>query len=348
MGTHFACGRKVTHLPMSSPGFAETLRQLKLDLAKGTPVGLQFSAAGSRLIRPTPRPQDPSPTNGMSQPSNLPTLHDLYEKFPGLSQLAVRLSDHNGCNVRHAPAVFVSASTLRHHRYSVHHYAGLFNGAETDPDVYFAHDHRDQRAQRLAERQRRAQDELRHHALAARQAQPRQYRRHAQAHARSWQPKPRLPQQCNLPPARLRPSAIPPSLPAKPSPLPDPAAEATEITGPQVSFNDSDVRADHAASDAASAASTIDLVAALMTLVHYVSSALAPQGRRRYTKLPGRHTQETQRPVLSAATDRWPRTFSVLGRWSCAPRDCRKARSSMTMHHGCTDGTGTRPSFEPR
>ena len=344
MGTHFACGRKVTHLPMSSPGFAETLRQLKLDLAKGTPVGLQFSAAGSRLIRPTPRPQDPSPTNGMSQPSNLPTLHDLYEKFPGLSQLAVRLSDHNGCNVRHAPAVFVSASTLRHHRYSVHHYAGLFNGAETDPDVYFAHDHRDQRAQRLAERQRRAQDELRRHALAERQAQPRQYRRHPAAHARAWQPHLRLAQHCTSKPARFSESAREPFqiLPEfKSASRSDPTDEATGITDPQVGTND------HADSDAASAASTITLVAALMTLVRFVRRALAPPGRRRYTKLPERHTPETRRAVLPAATDRWPPTLA-LGWWSCAPRDCRQARSSMTMHHGCTDGTGTRPSFEPR
>jgi hypothetical protein len=84
-----------------------------------------------------------------------------------------------------------------------------------------------------------------------------------------------------------------------------------------------------------------------MTLARFVRSALAPPGRRRYTKLPERHTPETRRAVLPAATDRWPPTFA-LGWWSCAPRDCRQARSSMTMHHGCTDGTGTRPSFEPR
>jgi len=322
---------------MSSPGFAETLRQLKLDLAKGTPVGLQFSAAGSRLIRPTPRPQDPSPTNGMSQPSNLPTLHDLYEKFPGLSQLAVRLSDHNGCNVRHAPAVFVSASTLRHHRYSVHHYAGLFNGAETDPDVYFAHDHRDQRAQRLVERQRRAQAELNRHALAARQAQPRQYRRHAPVHARSWQPKLRAPQQCSLPRAKLGPSSLPPSLPAKPSPLPDPAAEVTGVSTPKAEYPDS---------DAASAASTIDLVAALLTLLRFVRGTLAP-ARRRFTRSE-RCTMETRMPVPSAATDWLFRTAPSLGRWTCVPRNCRKVRSSLSLHHGSTDGTGTRPSFEPR
>ena len=64
MDTHSACGRKVTPCPMSSPDFAETLRQLKLDLAKGTPVSLRINAAGSRLTRLTPRPQDPSTANG--------------------------------------------------------------------------------------------------------------------------------------------------------------------------------------------------------------------------------------------------------------------------------------------
>jgi hypothetical protein len=329
MVTPSACGRKVTLRPMTTPGsqptsspddLMESLRHIKLRIA----IGKSHRAHG----------------NNRDMLAHIRRQHEFHAIIAPAAALAGQLR-----LARRAPAVSVSAPRPRLHRYVVHHYTGIFNGTATDPAVYFS---QDQRAQRLTERQHRAQAELRHHALAARQAQPRQYRRHAQAHARSWQPKPRLPQQCNLPPARLRPSAIPPSLPAKPSPLPDPAAEATEITGPQVSFNDSDVRADHAASDAASAASTIDLVAALMTLVRYVSSALAPQGRRRYTKLPGRHTQETQRPVLSAATDRWPPTTYALGRWNCAPRDSRKVRSSFSLHHGCTDGTGTRPSFEPR
>jgi hypothetical protein len=49
---------------MSTSDFTETIRQLKLDLAKGTPVCLRINAAGSQLIRPTPRPQVPSPANG--------------------------------------------------------------------------------------------------------------------------------------------------------------------------------------------------------------------------------------------------------------------------------------------
>jgi hypothetical protein len=222
---------------------------------------------------------------------------------------------------------------------------GPKSGPQVDSAIYFAQDHQ---AHRLVERQRRAQAELRPSrlALAARQAQPRQYRRHSPVHARSWQSKLRSPQQCSLPRAKCGPAAPLPSLPLKQISLPDPAAEATDI-GPQVSFDDSDVRADQATSDAASAASTITLVAALMTLVRFVRGTLAPPGRRRYTKLPARHTQETRRPVLLAATDQWPPAFA-LGRWSCAPRDCRQVRSSMTMHHGCTDGTGTRPSFEPR
>jgi hypothetical protein len=74
---------------------------------------------------------------------------------------------------RSAPAVSASAPTPRLHRYVVHHYTGIFNGATTDPAVYFS---QDQQAQRLAEHQHRAQAELRRHALAAHQVQPRQYR----------------------------------------------------------------------------------------------------------------------------------------------------------------------------
>jgi hypothetical protein len=207
--------------------------------------------------------------------------------------------------------------------------------------VYFM---QDQQAHRLVERRCRAQADLRRHALAARQAQPRQYRRHSAAHARAWQPHFRPTQHCVSKPARSPESAREPAQilsDFKPAPLPDPTDEATSITDPRIGAND------HAASDAASAASTINLVAALMTLVRFVRSTLMP-GRQRFTKLPARHTQETQRPVLPAATDRWPPTSFALGRWSCAPQDCRRVRSSMTMHHGCTDGTGTRPSFEPR
>ena len=250
---------------------------------------------------------------------------------------------------RCAPAI--SACMSRHHRYQVHHYRGVFNGSEVDSVVYFSHD---QQAQRLAERQRRARADLQRHALEARRAQPRLYRQHPTAHARTWQPKLRLLQQCSIKSnshrSKLGTTAPLPSLPVKPgpTPLPDPAAEATDITDPQVNSEGSAVKADHATSDAASAASTVNLVAALMTLVRFVRGSLAPPGRRRYTKSPEHHTQYTHQATLSAATDWWPRTFSGLGRWSCAPRDCRKARSSMTMHHGCTDGTGTRPSFEPR
>ena len=236
---------------------------------------------------------------------------------------------------RSAPAVFVSAPTPRHHCYLMRHYTGLFDGAETDPAVYFSQDHQ---AQRLAERQRRARADLQRHALAARQAQPRQYRRHPAAHARTWQPNSRSAQHYVGKPARSSESAHEPVqvLPdLKPAPLPDPTAEATGITAHQVGT------ADHTNSDAASAASTVNLVAALMTLVRFVRSTLAPPGRRRYTK-------ETQRASLSAATDRWPQTAPTLGRWICVPRDCRKARSSLSLHRDCTDGTGTRPSFEPR
>jgi hypothetical protein len=182
--------------------------------------------------------------------------------------------------------------------------------------------------------------------LAARQLQPRQYRRHSPVHARSWQPKLRSPQQCSLPRAKIGPSALPPSLPARLTSLPDPAAKVTGITEAQVSTNASTVGADHDGSDAASAASTVNLVATLMSLLRFVRSTLSPPMRRRY-RTPDRHA-EAQQLSPSAALEQWPQTAPTLGRWTCAPRNCRKARSSLQLHHGSTDGTGTRPSFEPR
>jgi hypothetical protein len=428
-------GCRASFRPMTTSNFTETLRQLKLDLAKGTPVGLRFSAAGSQLIRPAPRPQDPSPANStsgvrMRYPPNLkyaqldqPTknnylrwrtqalqaeqaavaigaltehfsvsvflgskpkpqpseavaracahLLSCIQQLPPFDDLRKLYLSHDGRDLttfsfrcvekvhreaheselraviapaaafegqlrltRSAPAVSASAPTPRLHRYVMHHFAGIFNGAETDPAVYFS---QDQQAQRLAERQRRAQADLQRHALAARQAQPRQYRRHSPVHARSWQPKLRSPQQCSLPRAKLGPSALPPSLPAKPTPLPDPAAEVSVISTPKAGYPDS---------DAASAASTIDLVSALLTLLRFVRGTLTPV-RRRFTRSE-RCTMETRLPVPFAATDWLFRTAYSLGRWTYVPRSCRKVRSSLRLHRGCTDGTGTRPSFEPR
>jgi hypothetical protein len=54
-------------------------------------------------------------------------------------------------------------------------------------------------------------------------------------------------------------------------------------------------------------------------------------------------TVSCNRPV---ATD-CPYTGPVDLRTSKLPL-CRKARSSLQLHHGSTDGTGTRPSLEPR
>ena len=244
---------------------------------------------------------------------------------------------------RRAPANPASGRVPRHHCYLVHHHSGVFNGAQVDSAIYFAQDHR---AHLLVERQRRAQAEHRRLALAARQLQPRQYRRHSPVHARSWQPKLRSPQQCSLPRAKIGPSALPPSLPARLTSLPDPAAKVTGITEAQVSTNASTVGADHDGSDAASAASTVNLVATLMSLLRFVRSTLSPPMRRRY-RTPDRHA-EAQQLSPSAALERWPQTAPTLGRWTCAPRNCRKARSSLQLHHGSTDGTGTRPSFEPR
>ena len=238
---------------------------------------------------------------------------------------------------RRAPANPAPGRMPRHHCYLVHHYIGVFNGPQADSAIYFAQDYR---AHRHVERQRRAQAEHRRLALAARQLQPRQYRRHSPVHARSWQPKLRSPQQCSLPRAKIRPSALSPSLPAKLTLLPDLPALPASATAPTPP-------ADYPDSDVASAASTIDFVAALLTLLRFVRGTLTP-ARRRFTRSE-RCTMATRLPVPSAATERqWPQTAPTLGRWSCAPRNCRKARSSLQLHHGSTDGTGTRPSFEPR
>jgi len=251
---------------------------------------------------------------------------------------------------RSAPAVSASAPTPRLHRYVVHHFAGIFNGAETDSAVYFS---QDQHAQRLAERQRRAQAELRRHALAAHQVQPRQYRRHPPVHARSWHPKPRAPQQCsslsNSQRAEPRPSALPLSPPVNLAPpLAATPTPATPLDSPVLpaSATAPTSKADYPDSDAMSAASTVDLLAALLTLLRFVHGTPTP-ARRRPTRSAW-CTMGTRQIVPSATTDWMFRTAPTLGRWTCVSRDCRKARSSLSLHCDCTDGTGTRPSFEPR
>jgi hypothetical protein len=83
-----------------------------------------------------------------------------------------------------------------------------------------------------------------------------------------------------------------------------------------------------------------------LTLLRLVRGTLTP-ARRRFTRSE-RCTMETRLPVPSAATDWLFQTAYSLGRWTYVPRNCRKARSSLQLHSGCTDGTGTRPSFEPR
>jgi hypothetical protein len=170
-----------------------------------------------------------------------------------------------------------------------------------------------------SKRQRRAQAELRRHALAARQAQPRRYRRHPAAHARTWQPRQVLSQLTACLPKRQRNRlSVNLAMPLAATPVTPPELSDSPASAIAPTF-----KTDYADSDAASAASTVDLLAALLTLVRFVRSTLAP-GRPGYTRTLNRHTQETQRLLPSAATDRWPRTSSAMGRWSCAPRDCRK------------------------
>jgi hypothetical protein len=82
-----------------------------------------------------------------------------------------------------------------------------------------------------------------------------------------------------------------------------------------------------------------------LTLLRLVRGTLTP-ARRRFTR--SERNVETRLPVPSAATDWLFRTAYSMGRWTYVPRNCRKARSSLRLHSGCTDGTGTRPSFEPR
>ena len=128
---------------------------------------------------------------------------------------------------------------------------------------------------------------------------------------------------------------------ATPATLPDPLDLPTRAPVSILKLE-----ADYPDSDAASAASTIDFVAALLSLLRFVHGTLTP-ARRRFTRS-NRCTMEARLLVPTAATDWMFRTAPTLGRWTCVPRDCRKVRSSFSLHHGCTDGTGTRPSFEPR
>ena len=510
MDTHSACGRKVTPWPMSSPDFAETLRQLKLDLAKGTPVSLRINAAGSRLTRLTPRPHDSSPANGtfdhpkydslratLRQPeleqantfpapfSNFfnaiyhasrrpngpprpttyrdgngtkvfdPYLHlDLKSEdrrqasddfwrttlnaqdaaAEGRRRLATRHPDGEGnlravsayCQLdragkcayltlrlyfnrvdaeetrlnnqlyhmppshprrsciraalvvaeadtrayRHALPKFdrcteglsrqqarlrakaISAaavseaqrrlarqpapsSSIRQHLYLIQHYTGVFRSG-VDSVTYFYDSQLPRSADRSLHTTEHGRLELEVSAL-----EPCRYRRHPIAHARTWQPRQAAPQSLARP-KRLRtrlPVESAPAPAATPATLLDPLDLPTRATVsiPKVDYPDS---------DAASAASTIDLVAALLTLLRFVHGTLTP-ARRRFTR-PNRCTMEARMLVPYAATDWMFRTAPTLGRWTCVPRDCRKVRSSFSLHHGCTDGTGTRPSFEPR
>jgi len=498
---------------MSSPGFAETLRQLKLDLAKGTPVSLRINPAGSRLTRLTPRPQDPSTANcnyrypkydslkatrsqlelelanafptpfssffsaiyHASRRPNAPprptTYRDgngtiFFDPFSHLAQaerldkttdtarwlkhlasraaaaegrrrLATRHPDGEG-NLRavsaycqldragkrayltlrlyfnrvdaeetrlnnqlyHMPsshprrscirAAFVVAeadtrayrhalpkfdsdrcteglsrqqarliakaisaaavseaqrrlarqpapsSPIRQHLYLIQHYTGVFRSG-IDSVTYFYDSQLPRSADRSLHTTEHGRLELEVSAL-----EPCRYRRHPIAHARTWQPRQAAPQSPAYLPKRLRtrlPVESAPAPAATPATLLDPLDLPTRATVsiPKVDYPDS---------DAASAASTIDLVAALLTLLRLVHGTLTP-ARRRFTR-PNRCTMEARMLVPSAATDWMFRTAPTLGRWTCVPRDCRKARSSISLHHGCTDGTGTRPSFEPR
>ena len=311
---------------MSASDFTATLRQLKLALENGSPVNLRINAAGSRLtVLPRTQPHSDRWAAQAKREKHERVLRAIASAAAHAGQLRL---------ARRAQAISVPTCTPRHHRHLVRHYGGLFNGSEADSVVFFSQDHH---TRRLVERRRRALAELQRLALVTRQAQPRCYRHHSATHARNWQPRPQ-PTACPSRRRRNGPSMhLAPPLAATPVPQ-------TELLDSPASVIALASKADHAESDAASAASTVNLLAALLTLVRYVRSTLP--GRPRYTRtLPvDRHTQALE----SAAPGRWPRTCPTMGRWSCAPRDCRQVRSSLRLHHGSTDGTGTRPSFEPR
>ena len=229
------------------------------------------------------------------------------------------------------------SSPMRQHLYLIQHYAGVFRPGMDAATCFY-----DSQLPRSTDRSRHT-TEHRRLELEDSAPEPCRYRRHLTGHGRTWQPRSAFSQ----PPARplkrqrSRPSMddAPPlaATPATPPDLPALPASATAPTS----------KADYPESDVASAASTVDIVAALLTLLRFVSGTLTP-ARRRFTRSE-RCTMETRLPVPSAATERqWPQTAPTLGRWSCAPRNGRKARSSLQLHHGSTDGTGTRPSFEPR
>ena len=183
------------------------------------------------------------------------------------------------------------SSPMRQHLYLIQHHTGVFRpGLEAATYFY------DNRPPCSTDRSRHT-TEHRRLELDGSASEPSQYRRHPIAHARTWQPRPAFSQPLARPPKRQRtrlPMDVAPPSAVTLTTLPDLPDLPASATAPAL-------KADYPDSDGASAASTIDLVAALLTLLRFVRRTLTP-ARRRFTRSE-RCTMETRLPVPSAATD---------------------------------------------
>jgi hypothetical protein len=103
--------------------------------------------------------------------------------------------------------------------------------------------------------------------------------------------------------------------------------------------------------DAASAASTLDITALLLGLLLGPWTTRRRRNPRRSSLCRHVHTSTAYRPETlvpndTAAAHPWPQCGPPQHRYRSS--NSPKSRLRLSIDHGCTDGTGPRPSFEPK
>ena len=136
------------------------------------------------------------------------------------------------------------------------------------------------------------------------------------------------------------------------SSVPDPAVELPDSASFKVPSGDPEQWAPEDSDDAASAASTTwDITNVLLGLLFGPWSTRRRRTSRRTGSL-YRHIQTAPTCSLEqlvssdTASLPWPR--SRLNRHTYRLSNISHRRPRLSINHGCTDGTGPRPSFEPK
>ena len=134
--------------------------------------------------------------------------------------------------------------------------------------------------------------------------------------------------------------------------VPDPAVELPDTASSKVPSGDPEQWAPEDSDDAASAASTTwDISSLLLGLLYGPWSTRRRRTSRRTGSL-YRHIQTAPTCSLEqlvssdTASLPWPR--SRLNRHTYRLSNISHRRPRLSINHGCTDGTGPRPSFEPK